>query len=212
MFSELVDRAVHLAGRPDAVTDFAYAANEVMREICKHSDWDDDTHEEIVAVPSDTRSVDWTPEVGRRLMRRIEFVIDGCGCEPTMVRPSARMRSLNEAGFYYASGSSYVFAQVCNPLKIYYFRYWPWLQYYPHNARPAVFNVRDGDWGGATEANIALVSNWLLERHNSVVLEGTMAAFYRAKQDPRNQLHYSAFKQGLIDMVDAESARELLAR
>ena len=72
--------------------------------------------------------------------------------------------------------------------------------------------MRDGDWGGATEASIALVSNWLLERHNSVVLEGTLAAFYRAKQDPRNQLHYSAFKQGLIDMVDAESARELLAR
>ena len=45
-----------------------------------------------------------------------------------------------------------------------------------------------------------------------MVLEGTLAAFYRAKQDPRNQLHYSAFKQGLIDMVDAESARELLAR
>lgn len=214
MFSELVDRCVRASGRPDSVSDLAYAVNWAFRQIQRHTDWDDDSVEEIVAVPLDTRTVIWTPEVGRRLFRRIEYVEDGCLCQPRMVRPGRRMiehKERNQA-FYYASGDSYVFANVCHPLRIYYWRYWPVLQYYPHGARPAEFDFGLGEYNTNDPALLDLVTNWILDRHNDLVFEGAMAHFYRTKQDPRNQLHYAAFNQGMSALKGAESANELVAR
>jgi hypothetical protein len=212
MFSELVDRAVHSAGRPDALEDLAYFANETMRDISKRNDWADDTVEAIIAVPADTRNVIWAPEnYEARPFRREEFIVDGCGCEPLRVEPSRRM-SDHEGPFYYRSGRSFVFAQVCDPVKIFYYAYHPWLRYYPKNGRPAVFDVEAHSWGGAVEATIAKVSNWMLERHNHVVLNGTLARFFASKQDPRQTVHYSAYEQGITHISRSESWKELAAR
>lgn len=211
MFSELVDRAVHTAGRPDALTDIVFFMNETMRLISKRNDFDDDSFEEEIAVPSNTRTVVWKPSVGRSRFRRIEYVEDGCGCRPVMVRPNARMN--HEPGpIFYALRGEYVFARVCHPLKIYYWTYTPWLQYYPKGARPATFDVEANDWGTATEAQIDLVSNWMLERHAQTVYEGALAKFFASKQDPRQQQHYAAFEQGVGHIIRGESSRELLTR
>ncbi len=212
MFSELVDRAVHTAGRPDHVEDFAYFANEIMRDVSKRSDWDDDTIEEEIVIPIGENSVVWQPEVGRSRFRREEYLCDACGCEPLRVRPSGRMKKTS-GPFYYRSGGDFVFAQACSPVKIFYYAYQPWLKYYPKNERPAEFDVEANDWPlGTAEATVALVSNWMLERHNQTVLAGTLARFFSAKQDPRQQVHYSSYEQGIKHLVSGESARELIAR
>lgn len=212
MFSELVDRAVHTAGRPDALEDIAYFANETMRDISKRNDWADDTLEAMISVPTDTRTVIWDPEnTLRRPFRREEFICDGCGCSPLYVSPSRRMQD-HEGPYYYRSGSSFVFANVCDPIKMFYYAYHPWLRYYPKNARPAEFNVELASWGGATPAQLELVTNWMLERHNHVVLQGTLARFFATKQDPRQQVHYSAYEQGITHITRSESRKELAAR
>lgn len=211
MFSELVDRAVHTAGRPDCLMDIAYAANETMRDLSKRSDWDDDMVEEQIPVDPYLPNVQWEPSVGRSRFRREDFIVDGSGCSPERVRPSHRMMR-KQSAFYYKSGNTFVFSKVSGPLLISYWAYQPWLQYYPTGTRPATFDVETNDWDGAAEADIDLVSNWLLERHNNIVLTGTLANFFKTKADQRQSVHYSAYEQGIKHMVSAESARELLAR
>lgn len=211
MFSELVDRAVHAAGRPDALDDLAYWTNVSMREIQKREDFDDDTWEESVVIPVGDRSVIWTPEVGRERFRRLDIAEDGCGCKIKMVKPSSRLRHECLPRMY-ASGGSYVITTGCSPISLYYYVYVPWLAYFPKDARPAVFDMAENDWNTTDEDAIAQVSNWLLERHSEVVLNGTLAKFFASKQDPRQQVHYSAFEQGISHIIRGESSLELRAR
>lgn len=212
MFSELVDRAVHTAGRPDALEDIAYFANETIRDISKRNDWADDSVEALVAVDPVSRSVVWRPEVTeKRPFRREEFIIDGCGCSPLLVPPSRRMKT-HPGSYYYRSGADFVFVDVCHPLKIYYYAYQPWLRYFAVGQRPAVFNVETLTWNTTDEAEIARVSNWQLERHNAVVLSGTLARFFASKQDPRQTVHYSAYEQGITHITRSESWKELAAK
>lgn len=208
MFSELVDRAIHIAGRPDCLGDITYFVNETMRDISKRDDWPEDMVEEEIVVPLGQSTVKWIPEVKRQRFRREEYIEDACGCEPTAVNPSRRMKKLDR--FYYRSGDCFVFSGCCSPIKIAYYAYQPWLQYYPDGSRPAVFNVELNDYGSATDAQIDLVSNWILERHNNTVLQGTLAKFFSSKQDPRQQVHYSAYEQGVSHIIRSESNREIL--
>lgn len=210
MFSELVDRAVHVAGRPDALEEIAFNANETMRDISKRANWNDDSLEVEIAVPFDTRTVQWTPDK-KRPFRREDYIEDGCHCNPLRVQPSSRMHK-TAGPYYYVSGATFIFAQVCHPLKIFYFAYQPWLKYFPMGLRPATFDVENNDWSTTDEATLAKVTNWQLERHNSVVLDGTLARFFKTRQDPRQQVHYSAYEQGITHIIRAESPSELIAR
>ena len=208
MFSELVDRCVSIAGRPDQLTSIVACANEAMRTISKRGDWPDDTMEEIVEpTPGQSHTV-WTPEVGRARFRREEYIEDASGAEPTAVRPSRRVRDLSF--YYYRSGDSFVFNGNCGALKIYYYAYQPWLRYFPVNARPTAFDLAIGDWTVPTEAAITQVSNWMLERHNSIVEAGTLQRFFASKQDQRQGLYFSIFNEGLNDIQRAEGIEQIL--
>lgn len=217
MFSELVDTAVHTAGRPDALADIARCCNEAMRNMSKRSDFDDDSVEEVVNVPNGYGSVIWTPSVGRTRVRREEFITDGCGCSPVRVQPSRRIQTV-PGPYYYQSGANYVFDRVHTPLKIYYYAYQPWLMYYPMPLRPARFSIEaqtffkvDGVTE-ATEVDIALVSNWMLERHNQYVLAATLNAFFATKADPRQKTWYAMMEKEFADIVRGEGTAELKAR
>lgn len=211
MFSELVDRAVHIAGRPDSLDDMAYWANEAMRDISRREDWMDDSIEELIELPPGQNHTVWTPEVGRARFRRMDVMEDGCGCKAKATKPSQRLKS-NGIFSYYHSQGSIVVVNACNPVMAYYYAYQPWLVYFPQGQRPAVFDVASGAWGGASPGAIDLVSNWMLERHSHVVQAGTLAKFFASKQDPRQQVHYSAFEQGITHIIRGESVQELLQR
>ena len=201
MFSEIVDRAVSLTGRPDCLADIVYSANETIRELSKREDWGLDSVEEMVHNLTPNGTFVWTPSVGRARFRRMEYICDVNGNEPTFVKPSRRMSRMPCC--YYQSGDSFVFKGVQGPLLAYYYAYPRWLQYYPQGQRPAEYTAENG-WGAATEEQVELVSNWLLEHHNFVVLAGTLAKFFAAKQDPRQTVHYSQFEQGFNHMISGE--------
>lgn len=209
MFSELVDACIRTSGRPDCLIDITRMANEVMREISKRDDWTDDLVEEVVNRPPNSQDAFlWKPEVGRLRFRRELEVIDGCGCKVSFVRPSARMKDFDR--FYYRSGDSFVFSQnVCEPVRVAYYAYQPWLKYYPVGARPAVFDLETQEYDN--EAGVPLVANWMLERHNAVVEAGTLAKFFASKSDPRQQVHYSIYQQGVGHIIRSESTVELEA-
>lgn len=208
MFSELIDRVIKITGRPDSLSDLVTAANGVMREISKRGDWADDTVEETVSFASNVNHAIWTPAVGRTRFRREHYISDVAHTSPTAVRPGRRMEKLSAS--YYRSGESFVIRGCVSPILIYYYAYPPWLKYYALNDRPAVFNTETGDFGDATAEQINLVSNWQLERHTKTVQEGTLASFFAAKNDPRQQVHYSAFEQGIRHIQRAEGIEELL--
>lgn len=213
MFSELVDRAVHIAGRPDALVDIVYGANETMRNICKKGDWHDDSCEEAIPILDDSPSVIWQPNVGRAQFRREEYVEYDGGCEPTKVLPSRRLQDLHN--YYYRSGDKFVFVGATTLIKVYYYRYQPWLKYSLQNNRAVVWDGAEYLKDGAPTtdaADIASVSNWMLERHNDTVLAGTLAHFFATKQDPRQQTQYSKYQQGIADITRSEASNELYGR
>lgn len=210
MFSELVDRCVSIAGRPDQLASMVFAANETMRTISKRGNWPDDTLEEQVIVDPTSDVTIWTPECGRGRFRREEYIEDGTGAEPTAVRPSRRVKDLSF--YYYRSGDSFVFKGACSHLNIYYYAYQPWLQYFPIGARPTSFDIELGAFTDPDPAAVALVSNWMLERHTSTVEAGTLQRFFASKQDARQALFYSIFEAGINDIQRAEGVEELLGR
>lgn len=211
MFSELVDRAVHVTGRPDTLDDVAYWANETMRDICRREDWMDDSIEELIELPAGQTSMVWTPGVGRARYRRMDVMEDGCGCTGHATKPTARLKT-NGIFSYYHSQGSIVVVNACNPVMAYYYAYQPWLAYYARNQRPTTFDVAAGVWTNDDPAVIDQVSNWMLERHSHVVLQGTLAKFFASKQDPRQGVHYSAYEQGITHIIRGESIQELLQR
>lgn len=216
MFSELVDTLVHNVGRPDCVADLSRILNETMRNLSKRSDFDDDSVEELVSVPSGRGSVVWTPAVGRTRVRREEYIEDGCGCNPIRVTPSRRMQTFL-GPYYYQSGNNYVFDRVCNPVRIFYYAYQPWLLYYPRGARPAKFDLEQAVYvteagAAATEEQIALVSNWMLERHSSYLQAAALNRFFALKQDPRAAAHYAISEKEFADILRGEGTAELKAR
>lgn len=217
MFSELVDRAVHLSGRPDSLTDIVYYANETMRDMSKREDWDDDSCEATYDVPQDGTVAGWVPPEGRERFRREEYICydrgSSCECEPTRVRPSRRLKRLKD--YYYVTKNTFFFNGAKSTVDIYYYAYQPWLRYYPKGQRPAemVDQVEQAtEWNTQDADVIDLVSNWFLERHNHVVLKGTLARFYADKADPRQQVAYSAYEQGITHMIRSEGVQELLGR
>lgn len=210
MFSELVDRCVKSAGRPDALADIAMHANETMRKISKKGNWADDTVEESISYPPGQNHVVWEPGVGRARFRREEYVQDSCGAEPTAVPPSRRIRDLDF--FYYRSGQSFVIKGGVPPLSMYYYAYQPWLRYFQAGVRPTTFNMETQDWTNPDPALVAQVSNWMLERHNDTVMAGTLNSFMMGKQDARQALHYAKFKEGLEDIQRSEGLEELWGR
>ena len=208
MFSELVDECVHIAGRPDCLVEIVRHANETMRDLSKRGDWPDDLVEELFEPPVDMHPVIWEPEVGRHRFRRELFLEDGCGCELTGTRPGRRQQRIDK--FYYRSGNSFIIKTGCFPLRIAYYAYQPWLQYYPANTRPSVFSIEDQEY--TDSAQIDLVSNWLLERHNQTVQDGTLARFFKTKQDPRQQMHYSAYEQNVQHLIRGEHIGQQVGR
>lgn len=211
MFSELVDRCIKIAGRPDQLTAMAQSANETIRAISKRGNWPDDTVEELVQPPPDPRDrFIWTPEVGRGRFRREDYIEDMTGAEPTAVRPSRRVRDLRF--YYYRSGESFVISGATGAVMVYYYAYQPWLPYFPVNNRPSTFNVMTGEWTNDDPEVLARVTNWMLERHNSVVEAGTLARFFAGKADQRQALHYTIFEQGITHIQQSEGIEELLGR
>jgi hypothetical protein len=186
-----------------------------MRTISMKEEWEEDAVEELIAADSTAAFTAWVPNVGRDLFRRIGYVEYDGGCEPTFVRPSRRLHRLSE--YYYRTREGFAFVGAKAHIKIFYYAYHPWLKYYQSGDRPAVFDgstyIADpnGPNAGAviTDADIDAVSNWMLEKHNKTVLAGTLAALYADKQDPRQNVNYSKFNQGIADMIRAESTTEL---
>lgn len=211
MFSELVDRCVSISGRPDQLNSFVAHANETMRTISKRGDWPDDSVEERIPVdPMGQGMTIWNPEVGRSRFRREDYIEDARGAEPTAVRPSRRVRDLEF--YYYRSGDSFVFKGGVVHIDVYYYAYQPWLRYFPVSQRPSVFQIPTGEWTDDTPAQVDLVSNWMLERHNAIVEAGTLQRFFASKQDQRQGLYYSIFNEGIADITRAEGVEELLGR
>jgi hypothetical protein len=208
MFSELIDRAVDIAGRPDRLASIVYFANETIWDLSKREDWAYDLVEEYIEAPATgLSSIVWEPEVTFARFRRMEYVVDNCGCEPPLVRPSRRIEQLDR--FYYQSGSSFAFKGCCFPIKVSYYAYPKRLAHYPAGQRPAVFDYASNTFNTADPALLDLVTNWILQRHNMVVLHGTLAKHFASIQDPRQGVTYSQYEQGFQNIIRAESTQAL---
>ncbi len=116
--------------------------------------------------------------------------------------------------FYYLSGNSLILGGVSEGDVLFY----AWLArprafvFYPDEAQaPATYNADTGVWSYSS-ANLtveeqlaaqARVTDWVLQRHFDVVLDGVLATMYKEDNDPRGAAAYARYKQGEEDIRES---------
>lgn len=228
MFSELVDNTLVRTGRPNARAkqDAIQYVRNTMRECHLLEYFDSDRVETTITVTG--LPFTWDKPV---TFRHLETVQYPGAFYPKELPPGRRQdRSIVESEFryFYAAGNYFVFngVSVSDVIAMSYFSYAPYFKYYEvaGDVRPAVFDRETNVWsylengsyvanlaGGASAEEVArnLVSNWMLERWNGLIEEGTLTKLYGNKEDERSKISFSNFKSFQRNLRAAESIASL---
>lgn len=233
MYSELVDRALVRARRPSKLVDAQDYTLASLREI-QTQDYclfHADLIEDQITATADPH-IFTTPDVFR-IMRTAYYPTSGI--YPALKQPGKEQN--NETHFYYAAGNYFAFkgVGVGDLVDIAYYSYVPKLEYYAIGLRPAIYKNAprltatdlntSGDWeylsGGAYVANLAtvaldqaaqdLVTNWMIFRHEHVVLEGVVAKILKNAGDDRAGSSFALYKSYQDDVRNGESSESLRA-
>jgi len=207
MFSELIDIVIARSGRPDRFADAVSYSNQTIRDVqAKGFCWRNRIEAEIV---TDADPFLWPTPVNFQSMGFFRY--------PNNVYPRTRL-GLNqeETRERYYGGPGYIGFTGHGAgaiVQTLYYSFRARLQYYVLDARPATVIVDpDTDalvWTYNTVGSInynstpalqlraqQLVSNWVLERWNDMVQEGTLAKLFKLiGEDSRAATAYALFQQ-----------------
>lgn len=227
MFSETVDKIVRRTDRKDFQTDIIAFLNSVTSAIINEALYDASLVEDLITV-----SQSGQPRVNTFVWKRPRYLKnilavkynDGWDNEDSYARnilPSSKMVGYSK--YYYQSGDGIVFHDaggLPETIAIAYYTAPRSLTYYPIGQRPAVFDELTQTWSylkdgvyvpsldseeAETQAK-ALVTNWVLERHNECVCSGTANKIFTMLQDPRNTIEYSNYNNLLGALKNAETS------
>ena len=213
MFSELIDEAVAISGRPNRITDITTYANNTIRECDVLELWARDLIEAqltAAAVP-----FTWTVPTNFRQIRTANY--DNLFW-PKFIEPGKKQT--DHEFFYYRASDYFVFANVSTGtlVNIAYYSYLKRLYYFAVGARPAVWDPVAETWsylsGGVYVPTLgtdaldaaarALVTNWLLEDWYNTILTGTTAKILTAINDPRAGNNFANYKSNQGDINKGE--------
>lgn len=221
-FSQLVDEVVLELLRPDMTVVIAQYANQTIREM--HSRpatnapvyFDANRNEDELTVTTDSPWLWEIPSMTR--FQKLETVY----CPDLDIYLEARQpRMIHQASyepyaeqFYYRTGTMYAFAGLAAGMLIHasYFMYPRVLAYKATNNRVVRFNPDTDSYEQianpgtpATEPQLELETNWLLQRHDSTIREGVRAKIWkRIGDDSRTRTAYSAFESARTAVWNTE--------
>jgi hypothetical protein len=226
-FSGLVDHIVQLTSRPDRRDLIVTALNSTIRDMHIRPAGAGSPMGSPVKYYENMVEVEFTPVAGVSPVLwpipkpGIFMALSAMRCSIRQVNfrersPSSLIpleRDYAAQGIYYKTGAQYAIAGAIPgvPLHIAYFTYLPALAYIAPADR--LVQVIDSEYRLValpdTEPDVptlTLETNWLLARHWSALLEGTVSRVYRALNDlDRAKIAYSAFSslQAAIQSTEA---------
>ena len=219
-FSQLVDSVVEDTRRPDLRTTIGQYVNQQIRELhigpngaaMKYND----NLVEIELTADEDEGYQYELPSPQRFQVIEAVWYANLGVYADMRNPSSAFafqdRPFGKC-YWYRSGNFLVFNQYGGAdatIKLAYFQYPSRLKYYAAAARPATWDDEAGwtyhadyDVDAASRAEArALVSNWLLERWEDLVGQGSRAKVWaRLSDEARSKVAFSnaeAFKAGMI--------------
>lgn len=223
MFSEAVDKALAMSGRPDKLAVAPDLLMDAIREVTDSRLYWRDRVEDLLTA-SGTPFI-WNLPTSFRRMETVQYVdgggVDGCGTFPKFHPPGRIQAQALQQKFYYGSGTSFVFSGVSTGMliKVSYFAYVPYLDYYPVGSRPAVYNKATDSWTYLPEYDVddetrylarTLVTNWALLNFNGVFLNGLVAKILNGVDDQeRGRIHYSLFQAGKTRIQQNEQSEAI---
>jgi len=227
-FSQCIDDVVTELMRPDLLTASASYVNQTMRElhfkpnpqgqsIAIHYDANRFEAEELVntaepymwPIPSTTAFQDmetaYSPTAGIYIKQKNPRVAKAVSYEP------------NANVYWYRSGPSIAFAGLANgsTLQLSWFEFVRSMGYRTVADRVVIFNALTQEYekvggGVPSEAELALETNWMLQRWgDSVVKEGLRAKMWKRIGDlDRGRMSYSAFESNRSGLWMSEPSSE----
>lgn len=215
-FSGLVDHVVQLTSRPDRRDMIVTALNSTIRDLHMRPvsgvsplgapiRYAENMVEVEFIATSDVPLLWPIPKPGifmalsamRCALRQVNFMERN----PSSLIPL--QRDFAAVGIYYKTGAQYAIAGAIPgaPLHIAYYTYLPALSYKPVADR--LVQVIDSEYrlvalpdAEPDAPTLAAETNWMLARHWSALLEGTLSRVYRALNDlDRSKIAFSAFTE-----------------
>jgi len=204
MFSEAIDEIIDRTGRTALRSKLVSYMNSTIRECILRMHFDKDLVE--TSVTATIANYVWTAPRHMRTLRTIKYPD---GTFPKRIQPGRKQ--IGETSYYYFASNYIVFqgSAINDVLTIAYYLLNKRLLYYAADERPAIFDRDTEVWTylsagnyistlgseSLDEAARAKVHHWLLDIWLDLILEGTMAKFYKFLSDEKHQLTtYALYK------------------
>jgi len=215
-FSQLVDNVVQQSNRPNLLTRIATVVANVIYEL--HFTrrrgvifYAQNRREQLLTLTAD-QVFNWTAPPRLQIVEaaRYDGILDYKNKQvyATPVKPGRRMN--DEKYYFYRNASGFIFVNcgsIGQTISVAYFQRLAPLVYYPVGQRPATWDESTATWSYLNavtqqdkEAAEALVSNWLTQEHDAVILEGSLAAIWKEAGDQRSIptfARYSSLREAL---------------
>lgn len=218
MFSEMVDKIVRAAGRPDKFADIIDDTNTIIRKVHAKALWD--RNFKTVEAPNNDRHctyMRWQRPRDFKVLRTIQVGNDYLNYE----RVGRHLQ--NASDYYYSDGNDFilVYPNIATA-TIGYYRKPQRFIYYKPSERPAIFDVATEKWrylvpnsdGQYTDKLVTtaeeaearyLVADWLIHEYPDVVKFGALNLVYSTLGDDQARSSYAIFKESIADLIRTEA-------
>lgn len=235
MWSEAIDRAVQLSGRPDKLDDLQNWAVLNMTEMQAKGILKRNLIEDTVLTGNASiNPYIWTrpPRFQRMLTARYPGGFEGEGVFPEFCPPGKRQKEYPNR--YYAGPTYFAFCgpDLIDRIDVAYYQLRGPLPYFPVGKRPVTYdwNLFTNEFHNLTtdgiapynldytdpanqQAAIDACQNWILQDYWQLHVEGLLAKLWKAVNDEtRAATHFSFYNRTLNDVFLTTELLESLAR
>lgn len=225
-FSQIVDSLIAESRRPDLKADIVTYVNQTIRELHLKDDSStilySDNLIELLLTPTDGNIVDnrfvWDIPAPQGFQHVEAVYYPLVGEYARKRKPSSIFLHEDDPYVWYRTGPALAFSGFGGSgaeILLAYFQFPRRLTYFSTATRPAVWNEANEsfaylpayDIDPTTRANARNQStNWILDRWEDVVMQGTRAKLYaKLADDVRMRQAYSAFEKWKASMIAAET-------
>jgi hypothetical protein len=228
-FSQLVDSIVVELGMQGRRTAAPAYLNSTIRELHASSDgstillFAENFREEQLFIASDSLNningyvwdiPDPRLHIDLTVVRYNNVYSEDGRVYPKRILPSPSTNILQY--FYYRTGNSYAFHNcggIGSTISLGWYEYLPSLVYYPREQRRVTWNEQANEYefvSSVTDPQTELrrATNWMLERHTSLLEQGLRAKMLQAAGDGRAPTAYSLYRQMIPAFELVEHHRE----
>lgn len=183
-FSQLVDDIAKDLGKPFDTERFARLTNMAIRYV------EDTTKpsylhcEEEHCLNNKGSGLVWSIKDVKRYMC-IVYAEDMDGTPAKCVKPSEAMARVRKSGlpYYYESGASVVFGNLCRGARFTVQFHSPWFKYYKKDSRPA--QCIEGEWNcSMDQETYEKVTSLTLEIDHALVYQRVVQMYQNQRDDP----------------------------